>query len=99
MNLPINLVQSVFSNGSKTPLRKLLSNYLPEQLIDKGKKGFNVPTDNFKLSYNELTTKLLKNTNYKNYNNIEDFSEKDKNRIALRLKIIEEFTNLNYLKL
>jgi asparagine synthase (glutamine-hydrolysing) len=88
-----------FSNGSKTPLRKLLANYLPDQLIDKGKKGFNVPTDIFKLPYNELTSKIFKNTGFKNCNNILDFSEKDKNRIALRLKIIDEFTSLNYLKL
>ena len=40
-----------------------------------------------------------KNTDFKNSNGISDFSEKDKNRIALRLKIIDEFTSLNYLKL
>lgn len=91
--------ESFFSSGSKTPLRKLLATYLPDQLIDKGKKGFNVPTDIFKLPYNELTTKIYKNTDFKNSNGISDFSEKDKNRIALRLKIIDEFTSLNYLKL
>ena len=78
-----------FKNGNKTPLRNLLKNYLPEELINFSKKGFNVPISNFKISEGELLNKLYNNTNFSD-NSLNSFSSKDKDRMSLRFKIIEE---------
>lgn len=80
-----------FTNGNKTPLRNLLKNYLPSHLIEFSKKGFNVPTNKFNLSDNELIKKLNRTSNFNIKRNLSSYSSKDKNRISLRYKIIEEF--------
>lgn len=80
-----------FKNGNKTPLRDLLKDYLPENLINQSKKGFNVPNKNFSLSDNDFFNKLINNTDYDFKNDLSIYSVKDKNRISLRFKIIDEF--------
>ena len=52
-------------------------------------KKFNV-INNFKISEGELLNKLYNNTNFSD-NSLNSFSSKDKDRMSLRFKIIEEF--------
>ncbi len=79
------------NNKKKSPLFNLLSKYLPNHLIEKRKRGFNVPIEKFSLD-NELFNKYIRkyNSNF-NSDHIKLFNEKDKCRLSLRFSILNYF--------
>lgn len=83
--------KAFFSNGNKSPLRAILSDYLPPELIDVKKKGFNVPLNQFKVDDKILKHYLTKIIDGSFENNLSLFSSIDKNKLSLRSKILNNF--------
>lgn len=83
--------KAFFLNGNKYPLRTILSDYLPPELIDVKKKGFNVPFNQFNIDDKILKLNLSKITDDIFENDLSLFSSKDKNKISLRCKILNNF--------
>ena len=79
--------QNINLFNNKILLKKILKKYLPDDLINKTKKGFSIPID-----------KILLNEVKKNYFDLYDYVKANKLISNLNETNLEKYTNLFFLK-
>ncbi len=83
-----------FRNGRKWVLRCIAERYIPPKLLDRNKRGFIPPTDEFLKSFISRKDLFHLATQYNVGHELIDAADSDSKAIRLRLALLKEFLSL-----